>query len=153
MWFERENDENVVRTRDWCGWPSSPHLTLVSNCSKVGTNIFSCGGHFFPTIGFNFRIWIWIFGLIILNKKLANNDGVYLVVVHLMLNLDPSYIYKKETKHWIIKRSVYLQYLWLNKIASLWNILSFGIIFDSTNITVHYLNSTVHYLNKYSTLS
>ena len=25
MWFGRENDENVVRTRDWCGWPSSPH--------------------------------------------------------------------------------------------------------------------------------
>jgi len=24
MWFGRENDENVVRTRDWCGWPSSP---------------------------------------------------------------------------------------------------------------------------------
>ena len=23
-WFGRENDENVVRTRDWCGWPSSP---------------------------------------------------------------------------------------------------------------------------------
>ena len=27
MWFGRENDENVVRTRDWCGWPSSPRLT------------------------------------------------------------------------------------------------------------------------------
>ena len=25
MWFGRENDENVVRTRDCrCGWPSSP---------------------------------------------------------------------------------------------------------------------------------
>ena len=24
MWFGREKDENVVRTRDWCGWPSSP---------------------------------------------------------------------------------------------------------------------------------
>ena len=24
-WFGRENEENVVRTRDWCGWPSSPH--------------------------------------------------------------------------------------------------------------------------------
>ena len=24
MWLGRENDENVVRTRDWCGWPSSP---------------------------------------------------------------------------------------------------------------------------------
>ena len=24
MWVGRENDENVVRTRDWCGWPSSP---------------------------------------------------------------------------------------------------------------------------------
>ena len=23
-WFGRENEENVVRTRDWCGWPSSP---------------------------------------------------------------------------------------------------------------------------------
>ena len=29
MWFGRENDENVVRTRDWCGWPSSPR-TIVS---------------------------------------------------------------------------------------------------------------------------
>ena len=27
MWFGREKDENVVRTRDWCGWPSSPHST------------------------------------------------------------------------------------------------------------------------------
>ena len=25
-WFGRENDENVVQTRDWCGWPSSPRL-------------------------------------------------------------------------------------------------------------------------------
>ena len=24
MWFGGENDENVVRTRDLCGWPSSP---------------------------------------------------------------------------------------------------------------------------------
>ena len=24
MRFGRENYENVVRTRDWCGWPSSP---------------------------------------------------------------------------------------------------------------------------------
>ena len=28
-WFGRENEENVVQTRDWCGWPSSPHLTNV----------------------------------------------------------------------------------------------------------------------------
>ena len=33
MWFGRENDENVVRTRDWCGWPSSPHR---------GRNIIYC---------------------------------------------------------------------------------------------------------------
>ena len=29
MWFGRENDENVVRTRDWCGWPSSPRRSLT----------------------------------------------------------------------------------------------------------------------------
>ena len=23
-WFGREHEENVVRTIDWCGWPSSP---------------------------------------------------------------------------------------------------------------------------------
>ena len=34
MWFRRENDENVVRTRDWCGWPSSPRLTL--SCTALG---------------------------------------------------------------------------------------------------------------------
>ena len=28
MWFGRENDENVVRTRDWCGWPSSPRSSF-----------------------------------------------------------------------------------------------------------------------------
>ena len=27
-WFRRENEENVVRTRDWCGWPSSPRLSV-----------------------------------------------------------------------------------------------------------------------------
>ena len=26
-WFGRENEENVVRTKDWCGWPSSPRQT------------------------------------------------------------------------------------------------------------------------------
>ena len=31
MWFGRENDENVVRTRDCCGWPSSPRELLNKN--------------------------------------------------------------------------------------------------------------------------
>ncbi len=42
MWFGRENGENVVRTRDWCGWPSSPHpplkhnLYILSFCHYLG---------------------------------------------------------------------------------------------------------------------
>ena len=35
MWFGRENNENVVRTRDWCGWPSSPHQTKVDICISL----------------------------------------------------------------------------------------------------------------------
>ena len=41
MWFGRENDENVVRTREWCGWPSSPRTT--HNQSSRYNPIFSCG--------------------------------------------------------------------------------------------------------------
>ena len=26
----RKCSENVVRNRDWCGWPSSPHMTSLS---------------------------------------------------------------------------------------------------------------------------
>jgi len=28
-WFGRENEENVVWTRDWCGWPFSPRCSVV----------------------------------------------------------------------------------------------------------------------------
>ena len=28
-WLGQENEENVARTRNFCGWPSSPRLTVV----------------------------------------------------------------------------------------------------------------------------
>ena len=50
-WFGRENEENVVRSRDWCGMPSSPrpphgHYLSLENLKlrrhyKIG-NIISC---------------------------------------------------------------------------------------------------------------
>ena len=42
MWFGRENDENVVWTRDWCGWPSSPLFNKTLNIffqDLFGTNV------------------------------------------------------------------------------------------------------------------
>ena len=39
MWFGRENDENVVRTRDWCGWPSSPRSSDLSAVFGIGSLI------------------------------------------------------------------------------------------------------------------
>ena len=36
MWFGRENKENVVRTRDWCGWPSSPRWGFWILKNKIG---------------------------------------------------------------------------------------------------------------------
>ena len=41
MGFGRENDENVVRTRDWCGWPSSPPSNLYANVKEL---IYHMGG-------------------------------------------------------------------------------------------------------------
>ena len=43
MWFGRENDENVIRTRDWCGWPSSPPPTVMFRGTCILPNyLFLC---------------------------------------------------------------------------------------------------------------
>ena len=34
-WFGQETEENMVRTRDWCGWPSSPPLSQAEDLAAV----------------------------------------------------------------------------------------------------------------------
>ena len=51
MWLGRENEENVARTRYWCGWPSSPHIVnLVGSDDSYGR--LSCIIHIFSEINF-----------------------------------------------------------------------------------------------------
>ena len=50
MWFGRENDENVVRTRDWCGWPSSPRRPFYEKLDKRTASFF-----YFLCHAFNIR--------------------------------------------------------------------------------------------------
>ena len=40
-WLGQENEENVARTRNYCGWPSSPLLTTYKHGNKENLSISS----------------------------------------------------------------------------------------------------------------
>jgi len=55
-WFGQENEENVVRTRDWCCWPSSP----LAGVSQSFVFIFFMPHQICCCSFRNYRKWIFL---------------------------------------------------------------------------------------------
>jgi len=76
-WLEWENEENVARTRSWCGWPSSPpwtELNHLSYCLMFAIVIF-----FYSFVCFRFKFKIFNHslrsGIRILNLNLKKSKN------------------------------------------------------------------------------
>ena len=100
-WLGQENEENVARTRNYCGWPSSPLLTTYKHGNKENLSISS-----FFLITCKLVIW----------KKLVRSlrwrgGGILENIYHIFRNIYVSWCWGTSGSHictsWVLLQLCY----------------------------------------------